>query len=461
MRVALGAAMVLSACGPSFERVDPDAAPLEQTPAQDARLVARVVGDDGEPVAGQAVEVYEVASASDIFAGVFVTIFSFGLCFLAIDLNDPELPCFPENPEVSGSTDDTGRFEVTLPAAYREGYVGDHHWVARAAREAAEGALAGPMTSMDFRVRAAVHEAPDLALWTTDVEAPVTDDAAAVEWSTTPPGGADGAGFSVAWLDARGYPVWTVRPASSGMRLDARLLEDTNGTVTVAAERTVTRDEVEYELTFTAPQVAYAGEAGAPPSRGATCSVVLDDGSELPIGVCPVTDGDFSGQLNNTDRTPETAAVADRTEAVVVDLGGAHRIGMVVARGRCSTCTVEISDDGETWRAIPAAHNDTALLAVADGPEAHYVRVAGPATGLVDGVSEVSVWEPVERPQPEVAEDRGRGSDSGAALGLLPADDGGRSALAVGLILVAAALVAGALLTIGVLLGRRLAAPRA
>jgi hypothetical protein len=77
---------------------------------------------------------------------------------------------------------------------------------------------------------------------------------------------------------------------------------------------------------------------------------------------------------------------------VVVDLGHRRPVHLVVARGVAGSYTIELSDDGESYRPISAEVQSPVAVQPAGQPVARYVRVRSPS-GLGESLmTEISVW---------------------------------------------------------------------
>lgn len=182
-------------------------------------------------------------------------------------------------------------------------------------------------------------------------------------------------------LDADGQSIWAAPLAES---FDARILEDVNGGAYAAATYTNTVGGPVYQLMLASAQVAVTGTAGAPPSRGAACSVRVSGApTDYAQGTCPFADGHLGRSVDNG------------ATSITVDLGQARACNLVVVRGPITSALVESSADGTQWTILGKIAGPAALTP-AGAPTTRYVRVraeetdAGPVQ--MGSVAEISVW---------------------------------------------------------------------
>jgi hypothetical protein len=188
--------------------------------------------------------------------------------------------------------------------------------------------------------------------------------------------------------------VWRLGDARPVTVFDPRLLEDSSGTVRViaAASNVHVSESLGDEIAFTmrSGSRAYESPLEPPDSRGRGCSVVDERGERYPIEPCALTDGTFAKEFMPITCSGETGCVEPRHESAFIDLGRRVSASLVVVRGCGSTCRVEASVDGRTWRLIGLAQTDEAAFPLTRAVPARYVRVAGSPS--VDGLTEISVW---------------------------------------------------------------------
>jgi hypothetical protein len=189
----------------------------------------------------------------------------------------------------------------------------------------------------------------------------------------------------------------------SGAPFDARLLEDSTGTVAVEAYaramKVTPAEGTEIDLVWSTGRWPYAGAAGAPLSRGKGCFAYDAHGAAVAQAGCRLTDGDYHTAF---DPKTETCAASSgcapaRHDRAVVDLGSPAPVTLVALRGCSQTCDVETSTDARTWRFVGSgsAPDDSeggdVAVELASPVNARYVRVTD--SGSVDRLTEVSVWD--------------------------------------------------------------------
>ncbi|HJR24430.1 MAG TPA: discoidin domain-containing protein [Acidimicrobiales bacterium] len=355
-------------------------APTTLPPRADAALRGRVVDVEGRPRAGVPITVVRTDTGirlDDALAGLF----TLGLACVA-----DAVTCGGEDVVDHATTDADGRYELTLPGAYLAGYETDEDWIASVGLPAAPGQAAGPVSTYELEVSAAVQDAPDLVLW--DVVPEVRDARGQLTIAVPPLPPRDGQIVDVQLLQD-GRPLW------EGSTVDRRVLEDASVVVTATGRVDVPVQHPEGRTVFQqvvrAASVGYRGDV-VPPSRGAPCTVA----GATVLG-CPFTDGAL---LDDVELSP--------AGAVSVDLGPTRDVGEVVVRGsRTTDLEVDVSSDGEAWTSLAVGPLGGAPGVVARSSErnvARYVRVASPS-GIA--LSEISVWPVVRLP------DRGGDGSSG------------------------------------------------
>jgi hypothetical protein len=231
--------------------------------------------------------------------------------------------------------------------------------------------------------------------------------------------------------------------------LDARVLEGTEGGVTLSGSATATAEGTDVTVRWTSPGAPYVSAAGTPVSRGRACTV---PGAVLE-GACPVTDGDLVGGR----RLPDPCFGRDVgptappcTPTVVVDLRGTAAADLVVVRG-CAGCGVAVRAGASSFQVIGTVGQDFGQLRL-PGTRLSALRLSGTSAAL----SEVSVWaapavaKPGSAPTPALAPTDDRTADR------LRADDpSGAERLGLGPVLLAVGALLGAGAGVGAALGSR------
>ncbi len=344
-------------------------------------VTGRLLAADGTPLAARPMLLSRELLLRDVIAdgllaagSGFITLLS---CF------DPEgsviNACRPGT--FTATTDASGGFALRLSADERLSALGGERDFAVDAAVPGGGGVRAV-----FPVDSALVDVPDLSVW--DAAAAVSADSAAqrVTWAALPAPVASQIEYAVTFTDAgRGLRLTRT---SSGVEaaVDARLLEDSTGVLELAAQGTSTPAPA-VALSWAAAPFAYAGSAGAPPSRGAGCTVSVETLSDAGAAGCWLTDGTFDDSFPG-ERPRQCVAEADSalrrcaTAAVtrtVVDLETVQDVGLVVLRGGCNGCRVEVSEDGVAWRQVDADVDGSGgerLLRPAPGTRARLVRLS-------------------------------------------------------------------------------------
>ena len=369
MRLRILAVALVLAAG-CTEQLDPvgDGPPGDPAaPRLDATLEGRVVDAAGDAQSGVQVEVRREASFAEHGNAFAAFLFTAGFACIAG-------ACDTDSTTFQTATGPDGGYRATLPKAHLPGFETDADWFVTASRPPAEGHVAGATSGDEFEVADAVQRPPDLPLWLTAPELTVGPEGITTTWPLLDPDPFEGGrlSYTLAFLDGRGAPVWSVPLARAGDRLDPRVLEDTRGSVLLAARGDVKAGHTTYHRTVAAPQPALTGPAGAPPSRGAPC--------ELPgaaPGPCWLTDGDLAGA------GPAEPPVATATITVPE-----MRAGLLVVRG-CGQCAVEFSADGAAWQPTTLDRR-TGLTVLTSETPVRFVRLS--LEGGVQRAAEVSLW---------------------------------------------------------------------
>lgn len=296
------------------------------------------------------------------------------------------------------STGRNGRYSFRLTGRDTQGLVGDASTLeATAQLPRARTEASGPSATVRFLVQTERVDVP-LHMWEPAVEAVADARAGTVTWTDVPaavvPAEADAAGAieRVAFQRGAGELVWQA-PGRSGLAtFDPRVLEDSRGTVSVAAEWKNVRVHDErgrmIDLILRSARMPYRSRAGAPPSRGAACWWQAG-GAVVPMVPCPLTDGEFAtpaGQPACPGETPCGPATD-----VVVDRGAAAPLALIVVRGCRDRCLVSTSTDAKRWTPAGSIAGSEVALPIAKPVTARYVRVGGED---LDTLREVSLWLP-------------------------------------------------------------------
>lgn len=224
----------------------------------------------------------------------------------------------------------------------------------------------GASVSVRFQVQRRELTVPLLKIWAPAFKLTVNRTARA-EWEPHQVGDSE----RVVFFDGvDGETVWMAdgRPPLS---IDARILEDGRGDAAAEATDTLEEEGATFRLTYRSGRAPFVGGAGPPPSRGGPCTPEP----------CAVTDGDLG---------PPAAPVATSQE-LSVDLGQSRLPTLIVVRGCPSTCGVETSVDGLTFKLVGSVTRPFASITPILSAPVRYVKTTTTGTDL-SRLAEVSVW---------------------------------------------------------------------
>ena len=374
---ALGATLMLAACTAS--EVDPEAR---------IRLGGRVAYADGKPVAGTRVALSREADAGEVFA-VFA---SLGLA--CIDAHTDV--CLGSRITRTGSD---GSFTYKLRGRDTQGFAGQAStMVVTTGAGPRADEVAGPITTYRFQVQTEALNVP-VRLWQPRLEGRTGSFGARVSWTKVPAGvvpGLNAGSFAHTIEFRRGDElVWVVERARSGFAFDPRMLEDTQGTAAVSAslkdQRVADERGRRIDVVLRSGARAYDSPAGAPTSRGRSCSVAEESGRLVVQASCRLTDGELEEEFMPSICGGQAECVEPAHTAAVIDLGAQRPLSMIVVRGCDYGCTIETSRDAERWRTAGSMTDEREDHAFRLSPlvRARYIRVTSRS---VDSLREVSAW---------------------------------------------------------------------
>jgi hypothetical protein len=341
------------------------------------------------------------------------------------------------------------------------------------------GQLSGGASSASFEVQVTQFAVPTLRVWTTPPSLGPAPGGARVQWIALGPDFGPSPSYRVVFDDGAGGLVWQsgALAGRTSYDIDARILEDIGGAVSVLATTQTPATHTTVALAYRSPRVAVHGTAGVPVSRGKPCSVLITGGSEpagsaaglTRLSPCGLTDGRFdtpalgaalaqagspnpAACLRPAGTAPSGAAAGPGPAAgdspcqspratATVDLGTlspspSDRLGLIVVRGCPALCGVDVSADGSRWQTAATASAPDAAIPLSPPVAARFVRVAAPATDLA-AVTELSAWAVTTR--------SAQGPPAVVAGGVAPGapGSGGNSGHRVVLEWLAAAVLAG------------------
>lgn len=346
-------------------------------------------GQNGAPVAGGLISLSKQNPGENLAA-----VFSLGVY------------CLASGPSVSvcrtarrAQSDETGRFAYHLRGSDTQGFGASADTMILSGGRPRPGTdeIESAISTLRF-VAQTTTLSLDLRLWEPVAQAASDGRTVTVSWPAFPAGlaaGVSGSALKTAVLfqDRDGRSIWTIdRAGRDSGSLDARVLEDSRGTLAVSAESGAIRvpdsQGRTVALVFRSGLFPYASDFGPPLSRGRPCAVADARGAPVAQTPCGLTDGDLVSPFEPRTCPAEAEASCSEpsTPVSTIDLGNVTALGLIVVRG-CGACTLETSADGRAWRHLAEGSGDD--VAVPARGKARFVRFS--ATGI-PGVREVSVW---------------------------------------------------------------------
>lgn len=369
--VALGVLSLLTACGePS--NVDPEAV---------VRISGSALHADGSPVTGGTVAVVKDIGVDDFAASAPLFFGTMGMaCVVGADLD----LCDEEGTRTELAED--GTFSVTLKGAdVQSGFGTTSTLWASVGAPSAEG-LGGASAAYAFTADSETVRLPPLRLWEPRVKVAQADGSIRVAWPDLPRRLGRQPEYQARFETSGGDLVWAAY--RSGVKVDARVLEDVRGGVAVDASAEA-RDGA---VTYRSPQKSFEGPGG-PPSRGASCSAVATGRRTVTYEPCPLTDGVF-GEDFDPALDPECAEerCPAHDTAIIVDLGEVRSLSLIVLRADPDTNILATSMDGSRWRRLATVRMRTPHVTVRGGAtRTRYIRLSAQRWPL-GTLHELSIW---------------------------------------------------------------------
>jgi len=264
------------------------------------------------------------------------------------------------------------------------------------------GGFSGPATSAALRIQVTDLHLPILRLWGAVPDIQPAPEGARVSWPALPAEFGASPNYRVLFDDGAGGLVWDSGPLAgrTSYTVDARVLEDADGGVSVVATTDGSVVGSGVSLAYRTGRRHVKGSAGSPPSRGRPCTVTSGVGQVTSQTPCGLTDGRFDRPALVTAAAPgpsttvcpvaTTCARAEPLDTATVDLGRPVDGSLAVLRGCPSGCVVAVSSDASTWATVGTAAGPDALMPLTSGA-VRYLRVSGPSTTMA-GVTELSIW---------------------------------------------------------------------
>lgn len=365
---ALVATLAIAACGVEQSRLDANA---------QVSISGRALAADGTPLAKIKVVLVKELDIGEAIGGLFVTAVTLGIACLA---DHPPALC-ANNSHVAMTGSD-GSYSFSVRGSDTQGSAGLASTMEVLLRaQPGAGQSGGALAIAEFEVQTSPLQLPDLRIW--DPQLSLSADAHSVRISRPAlPGNGYGNGPKY-WLEFdndKGRAAWIIGSLGATANLDARILEDLRGTAVVGVRTTGSASSTTVDFTFVSASLPFAGSAGSPPSRGASCAPVTAGATEAFKTPCTLTSGDFSS------RYVSGAAPT----GVVIDLGGLHSISLVVVRGCSSQCAIAAGAELSALSDAGQVSGDYAALTLSPARSARYIRVQGSPN--VSLMRQISVW---------------------------------------------------------------------
>ncbi|MGH2718353.1 MAG: hypothetical protein ACRDJU_07220 [Actinomycetota bacterium] len=342
-------------------------------------ITGRVLDASGTPIAGATVLLVALAAPTSTAETALGPGPEALACFLAPAATAQALsPCATAR---QATTDRNGRYAFTMNGAETDSAGGAPiTFVAASMLPRTPGRAAEPGTSASFSVQHDQVAVPALRSWGASLTTVTASGQLVTSWpSPTAAEAKNPSSDDLAFISSSGSPVWTVSNATSGLSVDPRVLEDTQGDVEVESNTSVQGSGTTFQVTYRTALATFQGP-GAPPSRGAPCSTT---GSPTQTAQsCPVTAGDLASP----------AATPVGRSGLVIDLGKARSISFVVVRGTGGNLLVESSSNGTTWSSVGGIYSLPSTLAPTLPEPARYLRIRPAAKGTSPELAQISVW---------------------------------------------------------------------
>lgn len=359
---------VLQACAPS-NTVD---GPPNHIPAQASpfALTGVLLDEDEQPLAAATVSLSIELTDAEVFGGFWGT---------PCDGNTVQLRC---NAHRTATTDPLGSFSIPLSPEDVQDESGNSR------RLTLHAGTTGTLTA-GFFVTHRAAALPLLHVWEAEPAVAVDGSNVRVKF----PGFlAASTAVMVDFVDASQQLFWS-QPLAMQDALDARVLEDRSGTLSLVATASPAWGEHAVDFTWVPPSQAFTGPAGAPPSRGRACFQAAAGGA-VEASPCPLTDASLlTGFQAVTAKAGRDTMLANKW--VGVDLGSIRKVGLVVWRGLHGAGHLQGSLEGVFWFPLDqyAGHEGTGSLALPANVYARFVRVdSHDATLDLASLLELSVW---------------------------------------------------------------------
>ena len=225
----------------------------------------------------------------------------------------------------------------------------------------AKDAVGGPSTSAALRIQVAQVRLPTMRLWGAVPDIKPEGGGALVTWPALPAEFGPSPNYRVLFDDGAGGLVWDSGPLAgrTSYTVDARVLEDADGAVSVVATTDASVAGSGVSLAYRTARRHVRGSAGLPPSRGRPCSVATGSAQETARTPCGLTDGAYDRAALGISPAPvpSTSVCAaggscvpvEPSESATIDLGRPVSGSLAVVRGCPAGCVVAVSTDASAW----------------------------------------------------------------------------------------------------------------
>jgi hypothetical protein len=342
-----------------------------------ARLTGQVLDEAGSAVSGAQLALFKEGDLGEVAIGATLAVGTLGLACLTAQ--SPTV-CAPIRKGLSGAD---GRFTFTLKGRDTQGTLNNADNFDLVVVKRRSGLEPPAVASLRFRIQRAQLQLPALRLWDGQL---TLDSNGRATWPALPADYGGSPSYALRFNDSSGRGVvWSVPHASSGQRVDLRLLEDRSGTAEVDASVSLPGPDTTFTATYDSRGTPFSRTV-PPPSRGAPCLASTASGQVAALHPCKLTDGDFftPAQVGAGSGSVDTAAY--------VDLGSSRSVALVVARGGGGPVTLDTSSDAQTWTFYGIGSGLLVDVASARRVVARYVRLRTTNNVDIGPLAEISVW---------------------------------------------------------------------
>lgn len=357
-------------------------------PNAEVVLTGTTQDDSGQALAGQRVALVKEPDVGEVLSGIL-----FGPVTILACLGQ-EPPPICQQAQID-QTDDSGNFLFTMFGQDTQGSIGNAStFTAATTLPAINGQATGPSTYQRFQIQSEQMFLPPMQLWTAALEFENTSESSHI---TVVDSQSQDTNLRFEAGAPWGAPIWE-EEHYVGSRLDSRIFEDAE--MHVVAVRSTEDRLAGVTIETVARSAAYqlVGTAGAPPSRGASCSIRDREGAMQELSPCPLSDGDLAtayrlldDACEDSDDMPCSDSLAN--QVAVLDLGVLASAQFLVLRLGYYDTHVEVSEDGESWSSVGVPSRGDTRLNLPSETRLRYVRLTSMSSvSSLVGLSEISIW---------------------------------------------------------------------